>query len=239
MEILSADYFLTMFLTICVAVTGIFAPPSFEKSSGLGSEQMNKMHCRIFGSCIFFGGVFLLAGLLDLIGTFGMVLAGEVLFFGFMYFTGLIANESDKARVERERARKEREKARVEQERAQAEHERAAEEARVLELQEQFDLLCQLALTAYLQNVVECLRSMDLFLDEANLTYDEEFMRELEGDCLSLTETYVWRRELAIALEHPELKSSKVFLDIARDLAMRLVQKHLLEYARERSCTAS
>lgn len=217
MEIGSASYFLMMLLTICVAVAGIFGPQSIEKSSNhVSCDQLNKRHCRIFGNCIFFGGIFLLGGLLDVVGTIGMIVAGEVLLFGAMYFIGLLANESDKARVVRE-------KQRAEQARAHAER----ENARRLEWQRRFDLLCELALVAYMHNVDRSLSLFAVLSYDENPAYDEHFMRDIEGNYMSPEDTLHWRILVLFAWQNPQLDSSQACLKLASDMIKRCVEKHL------------
>jgi|AGTN01.3.fsa_nt_gi hypothetical protein len=95
----TSDYLLACFCTICVAVLGLLGPAVTERDmpATYSADDASKLHCKIFGWPMFVGGIALLFGALFAWSALAMVIAGEALMFGVMYFIGLVAHEHDKA----------------------------------------------------------------------------------------------------------------------------------------------
>lgn len=220
MEIVTSGYILTMFITILVVFAGVFGPQSIERDSPqLTEEQHSKMHCRIFGTCIFFGGIFLLGGLLDLVGTLATVIAGEVAFFGVMYFVGVLAHQSDKKRLAEERAREEARKAQAERVRIEALQ--RAREAAYRTLVEEFFAL-------YLEQVTLSIEGLSTLL--SGPIYDEEFLRDFEDNAVPRHRVWQWRLEVYVSAHLPSVESETT-LQAVRNLAVRYVDKRIVEHA--------
>lgn len=229
MEIVTTGYILTMFITILVVFAGVFGPQSIERDSPqLTEEQHSKMHCRIFGSCIFFGGIFLLGGLLDLMGTLATVIAGEVAFFGVMYFVGVLAHQSDKKRLAEEKAREEArlaqaERVRIEAERVRIQALQRAREAAYRMLVEEFSAL-------YLEQVTLSIEGLSTLL--AGPIYDQEFLSDFEDNAVPRHRVWQWRLEVYVSAHLPSAESQTT-LQAVRNLAVRYVDKRIVEHAHD------
>lgn len=99
----TADYVHACFFTICVAVVALFGPVVMERDMppSYTADDASWMHCKIFGWPMFLGGIGLLLGAVFAWKPLAMLIAGETLLFGVLYFIGLLAHEQDKANFAR------------------------------------------------------------------------------------------------------------------------------------------